>query len=226
MFGSVTAGSSLLTQARTNIINTQSDTSYTGFLGSSFDPSSFSDLNSSDVTQTASTFAGGAVKGSSLGATADRFVLQTLANDVQYVVNRLTNFQQLLGGKTQGAYLEGDVPTWALGLSDAVLGKKGVRASDTLSILDSFEDSDGDQVSALYGIRLFLDALAAKFSTENFPSQLAGQNAYALSGSEVSAALLGVNEGQVSSLFGSVSGAAVAAEAESDFGAFTFTTVT
>ena len=66
------------------------------------------------------------------------------------------------------------------------------------------------------------DHIAWKFSPENFTNQLQGATGY-VGGVGVNAGeVFGVNEGQVSSLFGPVSQTAVGDEAEADFGLFTF----
>ena len=220
-FGTVTPGQTgFLSEPRTNISVTQNDPNYTGFIGTQLPMEGFSDLSASGAVNTTNTFIGNAIKGSAAGAANDRVIFLNFANDVQYVVNRLAEFQRLLGARNQGPYVGGEVSTWALGISDAALGKKGVTANKTLSIVDDFTAKDGQQVSAIYGVRLFLDALTAKFSADNFASQLAGENVYTLSGGQAAASTIGVNQGQVSSLFGGVAGAAVAAEAESNFGNF------
>ena len=219
-YGTITSGEGFLSESRGGFgisSSLNNNPAYSGFLDPTV-PQASTEIDPADVVQTSATYSAAAIKGTGSSA-SDRNTLVSIANDVQYVVNRLADFQRLLGGLNQGPSLE---QTFALGLSDAVLGRSGVTAENTLSITDPYLEYQGSEVSAIYGIRLMLDALTGKFSPENFPNQLQDATGY-VAGVEVDAAnVFGVNEGQVSSLFGPVSQTAVGDEAEADFGLFTF----
>ena len=229
---SLTAGAGFLTNPRTPFYqsNENSDPLDSGFIRkgggtvssgdiTAFTGSTYPSYQNSPLTPTQTVTQATVGSPTTQDWATQKFLHISLANDVQYVVNRLVDFQRLLGGRDQGPFnVEGN--NWNLEFSDARLGGQGVTATDVLEITDTYNDRDGGQLSAVYGTRLMLDALLAKLASENYTSQLGGREVYTLANLPVNIEILS-DPGEASFLFGSVGGAVVSQEANADFGTYT-----
>jgi len=174
---------------------------------------------------TGGSFVGNAVTGA-LGEAFDKSTLSSALNDVQYVVNRLTDFQRILGAADHTSFQFGNLGT-NIALSDARLGKSGINANKLIALYPTFKSRGGIDKSALYGLQMFLNAITSKvvldqesYFTQTFYSPIGAElsNAYEVG--------LGLPTAPIiSGLFGAVAGQYVADETESDFGNFTSTPV-